>query len=165
MSTGPETMDAAPRDGEAGETMRLAAARFAGRAALACALVMVGLLVVTAVCFGILAAGASDDADFSWVFAVYVLPSVVILTVLLFVASLVLAVVALIRGRGAQPGAGSGAQPGAGAALDAGGSGQPGAGRGAAVAALATAVFVVIAYVGWALVLAALLHPNTVAAN
>lgn len=117
-------------------TDRRAAVAFVARAALACALVIAGLLVVTAVFFAILAASGAESTDFSWVFAVYVLPSVVILTVLLFVATIVLGVVALVRGRGSE---------------------RPTR----AIAALGLAVLVVLVYVGWALVLAALLAPRT----
>jgi hypothetical protein len=112
--------------------------RALGRAARACAVALaIGLLVV-AVCFIVVATGsASATQDFSFAFAIYILPAIVVLSLGLFLATLVLGIVSLVQADGAD--------------------------RRPAIVALIVGILVIALYVTWAIVLGSLLSPHVTA--
>lgn len=111
------------------------AGRAVGRAGLACALTMVGGLVILVAGFIIVTVGSPDATqDLSWYFALYVIPAVVIITVLLFVAAVVLGIVGIARAVGAD--------------------------RRASVVAIMVAAAVIAIYVVGAIILGAILSPS-----
>lgn len=81
--------------------------RAVGRAGLACALSTVAGLVILGIGFIVVTAGSPRSTqDFSWYFALFVIPAVVILTVLLFLAAVALGVIGIVQagGRDRRPG-------------------------------------------------------------
>jgi hypothetical protein len=112
--------------------------RALGRAARACAVALVVGLVVVGVGFVVIALGsAAATQDFSFAFTVYVLPAIVVLSLVLFLATLVLGIVSLVQADGVD--------------------------RRPAIVALVVGILVVGCYVAWAIVLGSLLSPHVTA--
>jgi hypothetical protein len=113
--------------------------RAVGRAGLACALTTVAGLVILGTGLIVVTAGdARATQDFSWYFALFVIPAVVILTVLLFLAAVILGIVGIARASGRD--------------------------RRSGIVAIIVAVAVVAVYLVGAFVLGALLSPGITAA-
>jgi uncharacterized membrane protein len=113
--------------------------RAVGRAGLVCALVTVVGLIVLGIGFLVVTAGdPRATQDFSWYFALFVLPAVVILTVLLFLAAVILGIIGIAKAGGRD--------------------------RRPAVVAIIIAVAVIAIYVAGAIILGALLSPSITAA-
>lgn len=113
--------------------------RAVGRAGLACALAMVTGLLILGIGFIVVAAGdAHATQDFSWYFALFVIPAVVILTLLLFLATVVLGTIGIVQASGRD--------------------------RRSGIVAIIVAVTVVTVYVVGAITLGALLSPGITAA-
>jgi len=109
--------------------------RAVGRAALVCALAMVAGLIILIIGFIVVTVGSpSATQDLSWYFALYVIPTVVILTVLLLPAAATLGIVGIVRasGRDRRPG----------------------------VIAIVVAAAVIMIYVAGAIILGAILSPS-----
>lgn len=112
--------------------------RALGRAARACAVALtIGLLVVV-FSFAVVATGnASATQDFSFAFATYILPAIVVLSLGLFPATLALGIVSLVQSDGAD--------------------------RRPAIVALIVGILVIALYVIGAIVLGSLLSPHVTA--
>lgn len=132
------TMDAAAGSADP-ETLPRHRGRALGRAALACALATVAGLVLLGIGFTVVTVGdAHATQDFSWYFALFVIPAVVILTVLLFLAAAILGIVGIAQADGRD--------------------------RRPAVVAIVVAVAVIAIYVAGAFILGTLLSPGVTVA-
>jgi hypothetical protein len=113
--------------------------RAIGRAGLVCALITVLGLVILGIGLIVVTAGdARATHDFSWYFALFVIPAVIILTVLLFLAAVILGIVGIAQASGRD--------------------------RRSGIVAIIVAAAVMAVYVVGAFVLGALLSPGLTAA-